>query len=119
DAHPRRLEDLDRGDGAKGAAQGREARRYRHAHPPGAGEERQPGDRAHREALDRGRRRDPDPAGRAVVRLLFLLLISTSLAAQEAKPKSPPKKPVAQKAHAKATPEQLRRFKQMEEKRKK
>jgi len=53
------------------------------------------------------------------VRLLFLLLISTSLAAQEAKPKSPPKKPVAQKAHAKATPEQLRRFKQMEEKRKK
>jgi hypothetical protein len=53
------------------------------------------------------------------VRLLLLLLVSTSLAAQEARPKSPPKKPAVQKAHAKATPEQVRKFKQLEEKQKK
>ena len=53
------------------------------------------------------------------MRLLLLLLISTSLAAQEAKPKPPPKKPTVQKAHAKATPEQVRKFKQLEEKQKK
>jgi len=53
------------------------------------------------------------------VKLLLLLLVSTSLAAQEAKPKPPPKKPAVQKAHAKATPEQVRRFKQLEEKQKK
>jgi hypothetical protein len=53
------------------------------------------------------------------LRPLLLLLVSTSLAAQEAKPKPPPKKPAVQKAHAKATPEQVRKFKQMEEKQKK
>jgi hypothetical protein len=53
------------------------------------------------------------------VRPLFLLLISTSLAAQEAKPKPPPKQPAVQKAHAKATPEQVRKFKQLQEKQKK
>jgi len=53
------------------------------------------------------------------VRLFFLLLISASLSAQEAKPKPPPKKPAVQKAHAKATPEQMRKFKQLEEKQKK
>lgn len=53
------------------------------------------------------------------MRLLFLLLISTSLAAQEAKPKPPPKQPAVQKAHAKATPEQVRKFKQLQEKQKK
>ena len=53
------------------------------------------------------------------MRLFLLLLISSSLAAQEAKPKPPPKKPAVQKAHAKATPEQVRKFKQLEEKQKK
>jgi hypothetical protein len=53
------------------------------------------------------------------VRLLFLLLVSTSLAAQEAKPKPAPKKPAVQKAHARATPEQVRKFNQLEKKQKK
>ena len=48
---------------------------------------------------------------------LFLLLMGTSLAAQEApKKKAPGKK---QAAHTKATPEQVRKFKQLEEKQKK
>ena len=33
-AHPRRLDDLDRRDGAEGAGRGRAARRHRHAHAP-------------------------------------------------------------------------------------
>ena len=52
------------------------------------------------------------------MRLLVLLLVSSSLAAQEAKPKPPPKKPAVQKAHAKATPAQVRKFKQLEAKQK-
>jgi len=52
------------------------------------------------------------------VRLIFLLLISTSVAAQEARPKPAPKK-VAAKAHAKATPEQVRKFNQLEKQKKK
>src|SRR5213078_1495559 len=63
--HPRRLEDLDRRHGAEGARPGREPRRHRDAHPPRAGEERQPGNGEDREALHRGRKGDQDPPGRA------------------------------------------------------
>ena len=52
---------------------------------------------------------------------LLLLLVSVSLAAQEApKKKAPAKKSAAKQApHSKATPEQIRKFKQLEEKQKK
>ena len=49
---------------------------------------------------------------------LCLLLMGTSLAAQEA-PKKKASAAKKQAAHAKATPEQIRKFKQLEEKQKK
>jgi hypothetical protein len=51
------------------------------------------------------------------VKAVFLLLISLSVAAQEApRKKASPKKPVA---HTKASAEQIRKFEQLEKKQKK
>ena len=52
------------------------------------------------------------------MRIFLLLLVSLSVGAQEAKPKPAPKKVVA-KAHSKATPEQIRKFNQLEKKQQK
>ena len=49
--------------------------------------------------------------------LIFFMAISTSLSAQEAKKKPAAKKPPA--AHSKATPEQIRKFNQLEKKQQK
>src|SRR5262249_5563254 len=120
-APARRLEDLDRRDGAEGAGGGREARRHRHAHAPRAREERRPGDGAHREAPDRAGQDRAAAAGGAAVRLAWLIaaaLAAGVAGAQEKKKpaakKSPPAKVPA--AHKKATPEQIRKFNELEKK---
>lgn len=56
---------------------------------------------------------------RLAVLILGLVVLGSS-AAQETKKKAPPKKSAAKQApHSKATPEQIRKFKQLEEKQKK
>jgi hypothetical protein len=53
------------------------------------------------------------------VKLVFLLLLSLSVGAQDVKKNPPAKKAAKQLAHKKATPEQVRRFNQLQEKQKK
>src|SRR5205814_5137066 len=93
--------------------------RHRDAHAPCARARRRPGNGEDREAED-GARQDRAPAaGSFAVKFWIALALALALpaTAQEKAPPMKKKPPVKQAVHKKATPEQIRKFNELQKKR--